>query len=394
MSGVVVVGGGLAAGTAVTVLRENGYAGPVVLVAAEDHLPYERPPLSKGYLLGDDPIDVVYLHDRAWYAEHGVELRLGEPATAVDRAAGVVRTAAGELPYDRLVLATGAVPRRLRVADESGRPVSYLRTIEDARRLRAALAGAPRVAIVGGGWIGLEVAAAARAAGAQVTVHEAAALPLLAVLGPEVARVFADVHRAHGVDLRLGSAVSPADLRGADHVVVGVGAVPQTALAAAAGLPVDDGVLVDAHLRTADPAVFAIGDVANVDHPVLGRRVRVEHWQTAIDHGTAVGRTLAGDATAMTAQPYFYTDQYDLGMEYVGSPGLAGYDRVVVRGDTREPRFTAFWLRAGTVVAGMHVNDWDAIDPIRALVGQAVDAERLADAGAELGALADEVAAG
>jgi NADPH-dependent 2,4-dienoyl-CoA reductase/sulfur reductase-like enzyme len=188
--------------------------------------------------------------------------------------------------------------------------------------------------------------------------------------------------------------VTAADLRGADHVVVGVGVVPQTALAEQAGLAVDDGVLVDAHLRTSDPAVYAIGDVANVDHPVLGRRVRVEHWQTAIDHGAAVGRTLAGDETAMTAQPYFYTDQYDLGMEYVGSPGPAGYDRVVVRGDTREPRFTAFWLRAGTVVAGMHVNDWDAIDPIRAVVGRALDAERLADAGVGLDEIAGEAVGG
>ncbi|MFP3712183.1 NAD(P)/FAD-dependent oxidoreductase [Puerhibacterium sp. TATVAM-FAB25] len=391
---VVVVGGGLAAGTAVTSLRDSGYDGRVVVVAAEEHPPYERPPLSKGYLLGDDPIEVVYLHEPEWYAENEVELRLGEPVVAIDRAARSVRTATEELPYDHLVLATGAVPRRLRLADESGRPVSYLRTIEDAQRLRASLGAASRVAIVGGGWIGLEVAAAARAAGADVTVHETAPLPLLAVLGPEVAQVFADVHRAHGVDLRLGAAVTAADLQDADHVVVGIGAVPQTTLAEAAGLAVDDGVLVDARLRTSDPAVFAIGDVAKVDHPVLGRRVRVEHWQTAIDHGAAVGRTLAGDETEVTAQPYFYTDQYDLGMEYVGSLGPAGYDRVVLRGDTRAPRFTAFWLREGTVVAGMHVNDWDAIEPVRALVGHRADPDRLADAGVGLETLVGEAARG
>jgi NADPH-dependent 2,4-dienoyl-CoA reductase/sulfur reductase-like enzyme len=387
---VVVVGGGVAAGTAVTALRENGYGGRVVLVAAEDHLPYERPPLSKGYLLGDDPIETVYLHDHAWYADHDVELRLGEAVEAVDRASRTVRTAAAELRYDQLVLATGAQPRHLRVADESGRPVSYLRTIEDSQHLRAALGEASRVAIVGAGWIGLEVAAAARAAGAEVTVHEVAELPLLAVLGPEVAQVFADVHRAHGVDLRLGAGVTAADLQDADHVVVGIGAAPVTALAEAAGLPVDDGVLVDATLRTSDPAVFAIGDVANVDHPVLGRRVRVEHWQTAIDHGTAVGRTLAGHETPVTALPYFFTDQYDLGMEYVGAPGPAGYDRVVVRGDTREPHFTAFWLRQGLVVAGMHVNVWEAIEPIRALVGRTADPERLADTSVELDELAGD----
>jgi NADPH-dependent 2,4-dienoyl-CoA reductase/sulfur reductase-like enzyme len=387
---VVVVGGGVAAGTAVTALRENGYGGRVVLVAAEDHLPYERPPLSKGYLLGDDPIETVYLHDHAWYADHDVELRLGEAVEAVDRASRTVRTAAAELRYDQLVLATGAQPRHLRVADESGRPVSYLRTIEDSQHLRAALGEASRVAIVGAGWIGLEVAAAARAAGAEVTVHGVAELPLLAVLGPEVAQVFADVHRAHGVDLRLGAGVTAADLQDADHVVVGIGAAPVTALAEAAGLPVDDGVLVDATLRTSDPAVFAIGDVANVDHPVLGRRVRVEHWQTAIDHGTAVGRTLAGHETPVTALPYFFTDQYDLGMEYVGAPGPAGYDRVVVRGDTREPRFAAFWLRQGLVVAGMHVNVWEAIEPIRALVGRTADPERLADTSVELDELAGD----
>jgi NADPH-dependent 2,4-dienoyl-CoA reductase/sulfur reductase-like enzyme len=235
---------------------------------------------------------------------------------------------------------------------------------------------------------------AARAGGVEVTVHEAGPLPLLAVLGPEVAQVFADAHRAHGVDLRLGSVVTAADLQEADHVVVGIGAVPQTALAEAAGPAVGGGVLVDARLRTVDPAVFAIGDVANVDHPVLGRRVRVEHWQTAIDHGAAGGRTLAGTETAVTALPYFSTDQYELGMEYVGSPGPAGYDRVVLRGDTHQPRFTAFWLRDGTVVAGMHVDDWDAIEPIRAVVGHAVDPDRLADARVELDELAGEAAAG
>jgi 3-phenylpropionate/trans-cinnamate dioxygenase ferredoxin reductase subunit len=367
---IVVVGAGLAGATAVTELRDSGYDGEVVLFGAEEHLPYERPPLSKGYLLGNDPLDVAFVHDAAWYDEHRVDLRRSTTVTGIDLDAHVVRTAGGEQDYERLLLATGATPRRLPPADESGAPVAYLRTIEHSNRLKAAFEPGKRIVIVGAGWIGLEVASAARAAGCDVTVFETARLPLLGVLGPEVAEIFADLHRSHGVDLRLEASAGDSDFKAADLVVVGIGAVPETSLAESAGLAVDNGVLVDERLRSSHPDVFAIGDVANQQHPVLGRRIRVEHWDTAIEQGKVAARNLAGGSEVYDRQPYFFTDQYDLGMEYVGSVGPDGYDRVVIQGDPAGA-FRAYWVKDDVVVAGMHANDWDAIDEIKERVGGA-----------------------
>ena len=363
----VIVGGGLAGASAAAELRDSGYDGPLVLFAAEQHPPYHRPPLSKGYLAGDRTVESTYVHPPEWYAEHEVDLRTATPVTTLDLAARVVRTAVGEQPFTRLLLATGATPRRLPMAEESGVPVAYLRTLEDSDRLRASFGEGRRLVIVGGGWIGLEVAAAARAAGTEVTVLESAAQPLLAVLGPEVARVFADKHRREGVDLRTGVGATQADLAGADLVLVGIGAAPSVELAAAAGLAVDNGVLVDARLRTSDPDVVAAGDLANHDHPVLGRRVRVEHWDNAAEQGKVAARTMLGGEEDYTRLPYFFTDQYDLGMEYFGH-GSAD-DEVVVVGDT-DGVFRAYWVADGTVVAAMHVNDWDASDEVRATVGR------------------------
>ena len=338
----------------------------MVLLGAEQHAPYERPPLSKGYLLGNDPIDDAFVHPVEWYAEHDVDLRLGVEATAVDTDAHVVHTSAGDLTYERLLLATGAEPRRLALAEDSGVPTAYLRTIEDSDRLKAAFAKGGRIAVVGAGWIGLEAAAAARAAGCDVTVFETADLPLLRVLGPTVAKAFADLHRGHGVDQRLGTQVTAEDLAGADLVVAGIGVSPRVALAEAAGLDVDNGVLVDAGLRTSVPSVLAVGDIANHAHPVLGRRIRVEHWDTAINQAKVAAHNLAGGDEVYDAMPYFFTDQYDLGMEYVGNAG-ADYE-VVVHGDLKGLAFRAFWLRDGRVVAAMHANDWDATDDLRAAV--------------------------
>jgi 3-phenylpropionate/trans-cinnamate dioxygenase ferredoxin reductase subunit len=402
-SPIVVVGGGLAAGTVVTELREGGYDGPVALFTDEPHPPYERPPLSKDYLLDKAPLDNALVHPEDWYAEHDVDLRTGTPVTAIDPAARTF-TAGGETSsYDRLVLATGSRARRLASADDSGAPVLYLRQWEDSERLRQALQPGARVAIIGGGWIGLEVASAARSHGADVVIVEAAPQPLHAVLGDEVASLFADLHRTHGVDLRTGASVGSIsaadggvalDVDGdrvtADVLVVGIGAAPDLALAQAAGLTLDNGVRTDARLRTSADGVYAAGDIANADHPVLGHPLRVEHWDTAIQHGKVVARNLLGEETQHDALPYFFTDQYDLGMEYVGNPGPEGFDRVVVRGRTGGDdggQFTAWWLRGGRVVAGMHVNDWDAIDHVRRMVGTEVDAARLADEGTELGDL-------
>jgi NADPH-dependent 2,4-dienoyl-CoA reductase/sulfur reductase-like enzyme len=369
---IAIVGGGLAGATAATELRESGYDGELVLFAGEAHLPYERPPLSKGFLLGKDPIEKAFVHDEAWYAEHDVDLRRSTWVTSLDLDAHVLRTDEGEQRYDRLLLATGASPRHLAVADTSSAPAAYLRTIEDSRRIKSSFGDGRRVVVVGGGWIGLEVAAAAREAGSDVTVFEMAELPLLGVLGPEVASVFADLHQSHGVDLRLGSSVQAGDLAGADLVVVGIGAIPETSLAEAAGLAVDNGVQVDAQLRTSHADVFAIGDIANHDHPALGRRIRVEHWDNAIQQAKVAARNLAGASDSYDRQPYFFTDQYDFGMEYLGSVGPEGYDRVVVQGDTSSA-FRAYWVKDGVIVAGMHANDWDAIDDIRALVGGSAD---------------------
>jgi 3-phenylpropionate/trans-cinnamate dioxygenase ferredoxin reductase subunit len=379
---IVVVGAGLAGATAVTELRDQGYDGRVVLLGAEEHLPYERPPLSKGYLMGKEPLEKAFVHDAAWYSDHDVELRVSTEVKAVDLDAKVVRTDAGEEPFERLLLATGAEPRHLAMADDSSAPVAYLRTIEHSDRLRAAFADGKDVLVVGAGWIGLEVAAAAREAGCKVTVVESAELPLLAVLGPEVAQIFADLHRAHGVDLRLSSSLTQEDLTAAGLVVVGIGVSPRTGLAEDAGLDVDNGVLVDETLRTSHPDVWAVGDIAHHQHPVLGRRVRVEHWDTAIQQAKVAARNLAGAEERYEKLPYFFTDQYALGMEYVGHVGPAGYDRVVVRGEPNDEDggvFSAFWLKDGRVEAGMHVNDWDATDGIKGLVGRAVDADRLAD---------------
>ena len=371
---VVIVGAGLAGAKVAETLRERGFDGEIALLGSEEHLPYERPPLSKAVLLGDKEPDSATVHDEAWWREHDVDVRTGVEVQSIDLAERRVMTSAGDQPYEWLVLATGSEPRRLRVADESGRPVHYLRTVEDSLALREALTEGAKVAIVGAGWIGLEVAAAARLAGADVTVFETAELPLLAVLGPEVAQHFADLHRSHGVDLRLGAGVTTDDLSEADLVVVGIGAAPRTALAEAAGLEVDGGVLVDEFLRTSDDHVLAVGDIASEQHPVLGRRVRVEHWDNAIGQGKAAAATIIGAAEPYDRMPYFFTDQYDLGMEYWGHVGPDGYDRVITRGDF-DGAFRAWWVRDDTVVAAMQANDWDASDEMRASVGQPPPAE-------------------
>ena len=399
---IVVVGGGLAAGTAVTELRDGGFDGPVVLVGQEPHAPYERPPLSKGYLMGNDPLEQAFVHEQQWYADHDVELRLGRPVTAVDLSAKTVTTGDEALGFDKLLLATGCSPRHLSMADESGVPVHYLRTIEDSEAIRTALKPGTRVGIIGGGWIGLEVASAARAAEAEVTIVEAAEKPLLRVLGPEVADVFAALHLEHGVDLRTGAGV--ADIRSEDGrgvvalrdgssidvdvLVVGIGVAPNTELAEQAGLEVANGVVTDQWLRTSNPDVLAAGDVASAYHPLLGTHVRVEHWDNAIAQGRTAARNLAGGDEAFDQLPYFFTDQYDLGIEYVGHVGADGYDEVVVRGDVEGRVFTAFWLRNGEVLAGMHANDWDAIDHVRRIVAtRKVDGAALRDATVDLAQL-------
>ncbi|MFJ4184514.1 NAD(P)/FAD-dependent oxidoreductase [Kitasatospora sp. NPDC089509] len=395
---IVIVGASLGGAKAAEALRGAGYRGGIVLIGEEHELPYERPPLSKGYLLGKEAREKIYVHPPQWYAENDVTLRLGTAVTAIDPARHTVTLADdGEVAYHKLLLTTGSVPRRLPVpgADQDG--VHYLRRVEDSERIKAALRPGARIAVVGAGWIGLEVAAAARTAGAEVTVLESLELPLLRVLGPEVAQVFADLHRAHGVDLRLGVRVT--ELTGtdgtvtgvrlgdgsevpADAVVVGIGISPATALAEAAGLDVDNGVRTDQHLRTSDPDVYAAGDVASAFHPLLDRHIRVEHWANALNQPQTAARAMLGQPDAVYDRvPYFFSDQYDAGLEYVGYVEPGGYDRVVFRGDVAGREFIAFWLSGGRVLAGMNVNVWDVVDPIRELVrsGREVDVAALAD---------------
>jgi len=391
-TGHVIVGASLAGAKAAEALREQGYQGPITLIGAEAERPYERPPLSKGYLLGSTEREKIFVHPAGWYAEHGIDLRLSTAVTAIDPAGHGVELAGGErLDFDRLLLATGAEPRRIPVPGGDAPEVMYLRRVGDSDRLKAAFRPGARVVIVGAGWIGLETAAAARTAGAEVTVLEAAELPLLRVLGREVAEVFADLHRAHGVDLRFGVQVAEVRPDGvrlgdgtvvpADTVVVGVGIAPNTTLAEAAGLEVDNGVRTDEHLRTSHPDVFACGDVANAFHPLYGRPIRVEHWANALNQPKVAAASMLGREAVYDRVPYFYTDQYDLGMEYTGYAEPGGYDRVVFRGDVAAREFIAFWLSGERVLAGMNVNVWDVTDPIRELArsGRPVDPARLTD---------------
>jgi 3-phenylpropionate/trans-cinnamate dioxygenase ferredoxin reductase component len=401
--GVVVVGGGLAGGKMVEELRSGGYDGPLTLLAAEAHLPYERPPLSKGFLSGDAERDTVFVNDKQWYADHDVDLRVGEAATAVDLSAHEVTTASGErLGYTQLVLATGSQPRRLDLPglDDAHRErILYLRTLDDSERLKTWLRPGVRLAVVGGGWIGLEVAATARGAGADVTVVEMDSLPLQRVLGPEVAAAFARVHREHGVELRTDTSVKAIEAAGeglrlvlsggadveADVVLVGIGIVPDTALAEAAGLEIDNGVVTDAQLRTSDHDVLAIGDVANVFHTALGRRLRVEHWASALNHPAVAARAILGGEDTYDLLPYFFTDQYDLGMEYHGHAD-PGSDRLVVRGSLDDPAYVVAWVGAdGKVTAAMHVNNWDDSDAVKDLVGKPLDEARFTDSSTPLG---------
>ena len=394
---IVIVGAGLAGASAAASLRVEEFTGRIILLGDEPYLPYERPPLSKGYLLGNDELEAAFVHPADWYTEHAVELRTDVEVVALDREAHEVVLAGGErVPYGKLLLATGSEPLRLDVPGGDLAGVLTLRRIEDSQRLKDAYSRASSVVIVGGGWIGLETAAAARAAGLEVTLLERGELPLLRVLGPEVASVFADLHREHGVDLRTGAVVT--EVLGVDGVVtgvrlgdgttidtelvvVGVGIRPRTELATASGLDVDNGIVTDEHLRTFDPDVFAAGDVANAMHPRLRRRLRVEHWANAIRQGELAGRTMLGRDDVDDRPPYFFSDQYDLGMEYTGYVAPGDADRVVFRGDVAAREFIAFWLSGDRVLAGMNVNVWDVADMIDVLVrtGRSVDVARLTD---------------
>ncbi|MGI5337873.1 NAD(P)/FAD-dependent oxidoreductase [Streptomyces sp. CA-181903] len=410
----VIVGGGLAGAKAAETLRAEGFTGRVILISDERDHPYERPPLSKGYLIGKDERDSVFVHEPAWYARADIELHLGLPAVHLDRAARTVRLGDGtRVHYDRLLLATGAEPRRLDIPGTDLAGVHHLRRLAHAERLRGVLASLGRdnghLVIAGAGWIGLEVAAAARGYGAEVTVVESDPTPLHRVLGPELGQVFTDLHAEHGVRFHFGARLT--EITGQDGMVLAVrtddgeehpahsvlaaiGAAPRTALAEAAGLALVDradggGIAVDASLRTSDPEVFAAGDVAAIGRPDGTGRLRVEHWANALHSGPAAARAMLGRPVVYDRVPYFFSDQYDVGMEYSGYAPPGSYDQVVCRGDVGKREFIAFWLSEGRVLAGMNVNVWDVTEPVQRLIraGARPDAEALADPGVPLESL-------
>jgi NADPH-dependent 2,4-dienoyl-CoA reductase/sulfur reductase-like enzyme len=406
----VIVGGGLAGAKAAETLRAEGFTGRVILIGDERDHPYERPPLSKGYLLGKDARESVFVHEPAWYAQNDVELHLGQTVDAIDRTAKTVRF--GEdgtvVHYDKLLLTTGAEPRRLDIPGTDLAGVHHLRRLAHAERLKGVLAALGRdnghLVIAGAGWIGLEVAAAAREYGAEVTVVDPSPTPLHGVLGPELGELFAELHRERGVRFHFGARLTEivgqdgmvlaartddGEEHPAHDVLAAIGAAPRVALAEAAGLELADrahggGVVVDAGLRTSDPDVYAAGDVASVPLGLFDTRVRVEHWANALNGGPVAARSMLGkpgEGASYDRVPYFFTDQYDLGMEYSGWAPPGSYDQVVIRGDAGKREFIAFWVAQGRVLAGMNVNVWDVTEPIQRLIrAQApVDTDALAD---------------
>jgi 3-phenylpropionate/trans-cinnamate dioxygenase ferredoxin reductase component len=390
----VIVGASLAGAKAAETLRAEGFDERVVLIGAEHERPYERPPLSKDYLRGEVDRETVYVHPDGFYAEHDIELRLGRTAVSLNTAARELALDDGKrLCYDRLLLTIGAEPRRLSIPGSELDGVLYLRSVGDCDALRGRLDRGGRVVVIGAGWIGAEVAASARQRGLEVTVIDPLTVPLERVLGTEVGAVYRDIHLDHGVQMLMGTGVEAfeggtavervrtADERelACDFVVVGVGVQPRTGLAAQAGLAVDNGILVDEHLQTRAPGVFAAGDAANAHHPFYGERIRVEHWANALHQGPIAARAMLGEPDVYDRLPYFFSDQYDVGMEYAGFART--WDRVVFRGDPATREFIAFWLIEDRVVAGMNANVWDVTDPIQRLIRDrvAVDDRRLVD---------------
>ncbi|MER5945198.1 FAD-dependent oxidoreductase [Streptomyces sp. NPDC001904] len=413
----VIVGGGLAGAKAAETLRSEGFTGRVILIGDERDHPYERPPLSKGYLQGKEERDSVFVHEPAWYASHDIELHLGQTVTAIDRAARTVRLGDATLiRYDKLLLATGAEPRRLDIPGTDLAGVHHLRRLAHAERLKHVLASLGRdnghLVIAGAGWIGLEIAAAAREYGAEVTVVEPEATPLHSVLGPEIGQIFTELHSDHGVRFHFGARLTgitghdgmvlaaltdDGEEHPAHDVLAAIGAAPRTALAESAGLDLVDrehggGIAVDAALRTSDPDIFAAGDVAGLQHPLYSRRLRVEHWANALNGGPAAARAMLGQDVTYDRVPYFFSDQYDLGLEYSGWAPPGSYDQVVIRGDAGKREFIAFWLSDGQVLAGMNVNVWDVTDPVQQLIRTGVrpDTERLSDPSVPLTDLLEE----
>ena len=403
----VIVGASLAGAKAAEELRDRGFDGRVVLIGTEPERPYERPPLTKDYLRGESEREKAYVHPADFYAEHEIELMTATTVTAIDpHGSRVTLGDDQELAYDRLLLTAGAEPRRIEVPGAALEGIHYLRTLADCDVLRARLVEGARVAVIGAGWIGSEFAASARQRGLEVTVIDPLELPYERILGPEIGAFYRDVHVRHGVEMLLGQGVdafegdgtvsrvltSVGEVVECDFAVVGIGISPRTQLAAGAGLEVDNGVVANEHLETSAAGIFAAGDVVNAWHPFYDERIRVEHWANALNQGPAAARSMLGDDESYERIPYFYSDQYDVGMEYSGY--ATSWDEVVFRGDREGGEFIAFWLRDGLVVGGMNINVWDVNQYVQALIRsrRPVDAAALTDPDTPLESLVAEPA--
>ncbi|MGN5731759.1 NAD(P)/FAD-dependent oxidoreductase [Arthrobacter psychrochitiniphilus] len=396
--GMVIIGGGLTAATAAESLRKEGWDGAITIVADEAETPYQRPPLSKGFLAGKEGEDALLPLPANWYPENNVTLRTGTAATALDPAAHTVTLADGTvLSYAKALIATGAAPRRIPFPGVELKGVYTFRTKADSVAMKELLTGGGKnVVMIGSGWIGMEIAATATELGNKVALMGLEEVPLSVAIGAQLGTVFTNRHKEAGVQFELPA--SAAEIQGsdgqvtsvltttgvtlpADIVIVAVGVVPNISLAKGAGLTINNGIEVDASLHTSAADVFAAGDVANAMHPVTGMHARSEHWANAIASGKVAAKSMLGKDAVLDDIPYFYTDQFDLGMEYSGFGALTKDAEVVIRGDLEKREFIAFWVLEGRVVAGMNVNIWDVQDAIKALIssGRTIDTAKLAD---------------
>ncbi|GAB4517580.1 MAG: FAD-dependent oxidoreductase [Parvularculaceae bacterium] len=400
---IVIIGGGQAGAQAAISLRQAGRPAEIIMLCAEEEPPYQRPPLSKAYLKGELARDRLYLRPPAFYADQKIELRLGVRAEAIDRRAQRVETDRGEaVAYDALLIATGAPPRQLDIPGADLAGVHYLRTLNDSDALRPALKTEGRLLIIGAGYIGLEVAAAARASGRETTVIEAAPRPLARVASEPVSEFYAKLHARAGVDLRCGATVRrlhgekgricAAELASSETIdcaaaLIGVGARPDTALAQAAGLAVDDGVLVDEGAHTDDPAIWAAGDCTNFFSPRYGRRMRLESVPNAIEQAKVAAANMAGGAAVHDSVPWFWSDQYDVKLQ---SAGLAeGHDARALRGDPETKSFSVWYWKDERLLAVDAINDPAAFAAAKILLqsGRAVAPEQIRDPLTELKSL-------
>ena len=392
---IVIIGAGQAGGQAAQSLRSGGFEGTITLIGEEPHAPYQRPPLSKKYLMGEMDIDRIELKPKSFYKDNEIDLRLKTKADSIDRSAQTVALSTGEIiPYDKLILATGSCVRELNIPGAELPQVFYLRTIDDVDGIRGALKDGSRIAIIGGGYIGLEVAAVALKLGAEVTVVEMADRVMNRVVAPEISAFFEKLHKDAGVDLRVNAGVTKIIDQGgnvggvecsdgstipADIVVIGVGILPGDELAKAAGLDINDGITVDHFAQTSDPNILAAGDCTNLPSELVGRRIRLESVQNAIDQAKTAANTILDKKKPYNEVPWFWSDQYDIKLQIAGLS--FGYDQTVVRGNPDEKSFAVFYLKEGAIIAVDAVNAVPEFMIGKRLVGAhaKIDPARLAD---------------